>query len=77
MNTSQMTAIVAGCVLRQNDKFLLVQEKLPKVYGKWNLPAGHVDIGETIEDAAVREVLEETGHTVQIGCLRQSSTLLR
>lgn len=61
-----MTAIVAGCVLHQNGKYLLVQEKIPKVYGKWNLPAGHVDENETIEDAAIREVLEETGYTVQL-----------
>ncbi|HKR81848.1 MAG TPA: NUDIX hydrolase [Candidatus Saccharimonadales bacterium] len=66
MNTSQMVAVVAGCVLQQDGKYLLVQEKIPKVYGLWNLPAGHVDVGESIEAAAAREVLEETGLTVQL-----------
>lgn len=60
--------VVTGCVIRREDgKYLLVQEKQPKVYGLWNLPAGHVDRGEAIEDAAVREVKEETGYDVELG----------
>lgn len=60
--------VVAGCVIRRDDgKYLLVQEKQPKVYGLWNLPAGHVDKGETIEDAAVREAKEESGYDVELG----------
>lgn len=59
--------IVAGCVIRREDgKYLLVQEMQPKVYGLWNLPAGHVDKGETIEAAAVREAKEETGFDVEL-----------
>lgn len=60
--------VVAGCVIRREDgKYLLVQEKQPKVYGLWNLPAGHVDVGETIEAAAKREAKEETGYDVELG----------
>ena len=60
--------VVAGCVIRREDgKYLLVQEKQPKVYGLWNLPAGHVDKGESIEAAAIREVKEETGYDVELG----------
>lgn len=59
--------VVAGCVIKKDDKYLLVQEKQQKVYGLWNLPAGHVDKGETIEQAAVREVREETGYDVELG----------
>lgn len=36
------------------------------VYGKWNLPVGRVDIGETLEQAAVREVREESGYEVEL-----------
>ena len=73
MNQSEWEAsvewvgIVAGCLVKKDDKYLLVQEKQPKVYGLWNLPAGYVDKGESIEDAAIREVKEETGFDVELG----------
>lgn len=60
--------VVAGCVVRNEEgRYLLVQEKQQKVYGLWNLPAGHVDKGEEIEVAAIREVKEETGYDVELG----------
>ena len=37
-----MTFVVAGEKKEKDGKFLLVQEKQPKAYGLWNLPAGHV-----------------------------------
>jgi ADP-ribose pyrophosphatase YjhB (NUDIX family) len=58
--------VVAACLVRKDDKYLLVQEKQPKAYGLWNLPAGHVDTGESVEVAAIREVKEETGYNVQL-----------
>jgi len=64
MSTFQLVGIVAGCVLEQDGTYLLVQEKQQKVYGLWNLPAGRVDEGETIEAAAVRETREESGYDV-------------
>lgn len=62
-----MTSIVCGVVLRENGKYLLVQEKKPKAYGKWNLPAGKVDEDETLEQTAVREAKEETGYDIKLG----------
>lgn len=64
--TIEWVSIVAGCVIKQDGKYLVVQEKGPKVYGLWNLPAGRVDKGETIEEAAIREVNEETGYNVEL-----------
>lgn len=58
--------VVTGVVLERDGKFLLVQEKQPKVYKKWNLPGGKVDVGETLEQAAVREAKEETGYDVEL-----------
>lgn len=45
--------------------FIGAREK-ESAYGKWNLPAGRVDEGENFQEAAVREVFEETGFHVEI-----------
>lgn len=59
--------VVAACVIRdEKGRYLLVQEAQPKAYGLWNLAAGHVDKGESIEEAAVRETKEETGLEVKL-----------
>lgn len=64
--TIAWSRVVAGCVVKQNGKYLMVQEKQPKAYGLWNVPAGHVDKDEAIEDTAVRETSEETGLQVRL-----------
>ncbi len=64
--TVEWVGVVAGCVIEKDGKYLLVQEKQQRAYGKWNLPAGYVDKGEQIEAAAVREAAEETGLNVSI-----------
>ncbi len=61
-----MVPVVAGVVVKQDGKYLLVQEKQPKAYGLWNLPAGRVDVGDTIEQTAVKEAKEETGFDVEL-----------
>jgi len=59
--------IVAGVVIERDDQYLLVQEKQERAYGLWNLPAGRVDQGDTIEQTAVKEAKEETGFDVELG----------
>ncbi len=66
MSKYLLVPVVAGCVIEKDSKYLLVQEKQEKAYGLWNLPAGHVDEGETFEEAALRETIEETGYTVKL-----------
>lgn len=62
-----MAHTVAGVMIKNGERYLLVQEKLEKAYGQWNWPAGHVDPGETVEQAAIREVKEEVGLDVVLG----------
>jgi len=58
--------IIAGVLVQQHGKYLLVQEKKQEVYGLWNIPSGHVEEGETNEEAALREGNEETGYTLEL-----------
>ncbi len=58
--------IIAGGVLEKDGKYLLVQESKQKCYGKWNLPAGHIDAQELLFDGAVREIKEETNCDVKL-----------
>jgi 8-oxo-dGTP diphosphatase len=59
----------AGAVVHRGPKVLLVKRRYPPNQGKWALPGGIVELGETVQDAAVRETLEETGLTVRIEAL--------
>jgi len=56
--------IVAQIIIKKDDKFLLVKrsknETIPRI---WEFPAGKVELLENIEDAAVREMKEESGLT--------------
>lgn len=58
--------IIVGGVIEKDGKVLLVQEKQERCYGKWNLPAGHLDFNESIIDGAKREIKEETGCDVEL-----------
>ena len=58
---------VGAAVLVEHDgKFLLGKRNKKNAYGTWVIPGGGVDFGETIEDAAVREIKEETNLDVEI-----------
>ena len=56
---------VDGAIFEDN-RILLIKRLKPPFKGFWALPGGFVDVGETVEDACVREMLEETGLEVEV-----------
>jgi 8-oxo-dGTP diphosphatase len=50
-------------------ELLLIQRANPPQQGRWSLPGGRVEHGETLHDAVIREVLEETGVEIRVGGL--------
>lgn len=57
-------AATIGIILRQGS-VILVRRANPPDAGRWGLPGGKINKGETIAEAAVREILEETGVTTK------------
>lgn len=53
-----------GAIVFKGESVLLVRRGKPPNIGSWTLPGGAQEIGETAEQAARRELLEETGITV-------------
>ena len=51
----------AGWIVRDGKKFFVVKRNLRDDYSDISLPKWHIDLGETSEETALREVLEETG----------------
>ena len=52
---------VAGIVESEDGKVLVVKKQYGGLKGKWSFPAGFVDAGETLDEAILREIKEETG----------------
>uniref|UniRef100_A0A8D3B7S7 Nudix hydrolase domain-containing protein n=1 Tax=Scophthalmus maximus TaxID=52904 RepID=A0A8D3B7S7_SCOMX len=56
-----VTFIVCAVVFNDEDQVLMVQEAKQDCYKLWYLPAGRVEVGESLEEALRREVKEEAG----------------
>ncbi len=55
-----------GAIIFREDRVLLVQRGSEPAKGKWSLPGGLVELGESLHDAVRREVLEEVGLPVKV-----------
>ena len=53
--------VAVGAVVFRDDCVLLVRRGQPPGQDLWAIPGGSVEIGETLQEAAEREILEETG----------------
>lgn len=59
--------VCVGAVVIDGNRVVLVRRAQPPLQGEWSLPGGVVEVGETLEEAVAREVLEETGLVVAVG----------
>jgi ADP-ribose pyrophosphatase len=57
--------VAVGAVVFSNDRVLLVRRGQPPSEDLWAIPGGSVEIGETLQEAAEREILEETSITIR------------
>jgi 8-oxo-dGTP diphosphatase len=56
-----------GAVVIKDGKVLLVERGVPPNKGVWAIPGGSLKLGETLQEGAEREILEETGITIKAG----------
>lgn len=64
---SAVPLVGVGTIVFKGDKVLLVKRGAEPAYGKWSVPGGMLDLGESLRDAAAREAKEETGLDVAVG----------
>jgi 8-oxo-dGTP diphosphatase len=60
-------AVGVGAVIVHEGRVVLIQRGKEPLKGRWVIPGGTVELGESLQEAVVREVQEETGLVVQPG----------
>ena len=63
MDRTEIAELTVLCLIQKEDKILL-QNRVKTDWRGYAFPGGHIEIGESIVDAVVREVREETGLTI-------------
>nr|WP_319566102.1 NUDIX hydrolase [uncultured Rhodoferax sp.] len=58
---------VVGTIPMWGDKVLLCKRNIEPRFGKWTLPAGFMELNETVSEGAARETLEEAGAQFEMG----------
>lgn len=65
MTTETKKPAISAAIITDGERVLMVRRRVSEGELSWQFPAGAVEAGETMEEAAVRETLEETGLTVE------------
>lgn len=61
----EQPVVAVGAIVFRNKRVLLVRRAQPPSQDLWAIPGGRVKIGETLQEAAEREILEETAISIQ------------
>ena len=69
MYNGSMIIVACSVIAKRDDKVLFIKEVKDVASGKYGLPGGKLELGETLEECAKREFLEETGLEVTLGSL--------
>lgn len=66
LSQSKVVNVLCSVVLERDNNYLMVRETKKQFAGLWNFPAGKVEMGENLIDAARREAKEESGYNCEI-----------
>ena len=64
MSRTEITELTVLCLIHDEERYLL-QDRVNEDWKGYTLPGGHVEPGESIVDAVIREMKEETGLTIR------------
>ena len=67
--------VIVSCLVCWNDKILTCRRSQEPARGQWTVPSGFLECGETLEECAVRETMEETGVILEAGRLQLYSVM--
>ncbi len=73
----KMPVVAVGALILQDRNILLVRRTNEPGKGKWSIPGGTVELGESLKDAVAREVYEETGLVVEVSELLDIIEVIR
>jgi len=65
----QNPLVVVGCIAERDGKVLLCRRAIEPRHGYWTVPAGFMELGESLAEGAARETLEEALAEIEIGHL--------
>ena len=63
----ELPLVGVGAIIIEDDRVLLVKRAHPPIQGQWSIPGGVLEVGEMVQEAAIREAREETGLVVEPG----------